>query len=162
MHSGKRRRWPVSSPANIGTSLALPKSWLATRGRAPAYETARTELAKSRSATRLRRCPFVSGVPQAGPADKDAAFSAAQKAIALRPASVDAVVGASFEEALARIKARFGDNDGAIADLQRLLGINYLGPEQIALTPALLRLDPAWTSLRNDPRFEELSRMKQP
>jgi len=87
--------------------------------------------------------------------EKDAAYSAAQKAIALRP-SVDAVVGASFEEALARIKARFGDTDGAIADLRRLLGTNYLGPEQIALTPALLRLDPAWIPLRNDPRFEKL------
>jgi GTPase SAR1 family protein len=47
-------------------------------------------------------------------------------------------------------------DDAAIADLRRLLATNYLGPEQIALTPALLRLDPAWMSLRNDPRFEAL------
>ena len=99
---------------------------------------------------------------QAALADKEAAFAAAQKAIALRPASLDAVASASFEEALARIRSRFGENDAAIADLRRLLATNYLGPEQIALTPALLRLDPAWMSLRKDPRFQELSGMKQP
>jgi hypothetical protein len=95
----------------------------------------------------------------AGLGEKDAAYAAAQKAIALRPA-VDAVVGASFEEAFARVKARFGDNDAVIADLQRLLSTNYIGPEQIPLTPALLRLEPSWNSLRTDPRFQKLCEEK--
>jgi TolB-like protein/Tfp pilus assembly protein PilF len=126
-------------------------------GAGAAYEAARAELAKvieaqPESAETLMYLAFV----QAGLADKEAAFAAAQKAIALRPASLDAVASASFEEALARIRARFGENAAVIADLRRLLATNYLGPEQIALTPALLRLDPAWMSLRNDPRFEEI------
>jgi tetratricopeptide (TPR) repeat protein len=125
-------------------------------GARAAYETARAELAKvieeqPASADAHLYLAFA----LAGLGEKDAAYSAAKRAIALRP-SVDAVVGASFDEAFARVKARFGENDAAIADLRRLLGSNYLGPEQIALTPALLRLDPAWMSLRNDPRFETL------
>ena len=61
-----------------------------------------------------------------------------------------------FEEAFTRVKVRFGENDAALTDLRRLLQTNHLGPEQIALTPALLRLEPAWSPLRNDPRFQEL------
>lgn len=125
-------------------------------GARAAYETARAELTKvleaqpaSADAHLYLACAL------AGLGDKEAAYAAAQKAIALRP-SVDALLGASFEEAFARIKARFGDNTAAIADLQRLLSTNYIGPEQIVLTPALLQLEPAWTPLRGDPRFQKL------
>ncbi|HWM25618.1 MAG TPA: tetratricopeptide repeat protein [Chthoniobacterales bacterium] len=102
------------------------------------------------------------GFVQAALGQKEAALAAAQKAIDLRPASVDAVAGPGFEEALARIKAQFGQTDAALLELRRLLKLNYLGPEQIPLTPALLRLDPVWNPLRQDPRFQELCRGKQP
>jgi len=130
-------------------------------GAGEAYEAARVELAKviqaqPESAETLIYLAFV----QAGLVNKEAALAAAQKAVALRPASLDAIASASSEEALARIRARFGETDAAIADLRRLLATNYVGPEQIALTPALLRLDPAWISLRNDPRFQELCEEK--
>ena len=75
-------------------------------------------------------------------------------AIALRPASVDVFKQGMFEEAFTRVKAHFGENDAALTDLRRLLGANQLGPEQIPLTPTLLRLDPAGSSRRNDPRFQ--------
>ncbi|HKP02862.1 MAG TPA: tetratricopeptide repeat protein [Chthoniobacterales bacterium] len=127
----------------------------ATGARA-AYETARAELMKVLEAQPASaEAHLYLALALAGLGEKDPAFSAAQKAIALRP-SVDAVVGASFDEAFARVKARFGENDAAIADLRRLLSTKYIGPEQIVLTPALLRLDPAWIPLRNDPRFQEL------
>ena len=129
-------------------------------GARAAYETARADLAKLVEAQPdSTNGATVSGVRAGGIGQKDAAYAAAQKAIAGRP-SVDAVVGASFDEALVRVKARFGENDAAIADLRRLLATNYLGPEQIALTPALLRLEPAWLPLRDDPRFQELSSPK--
>jgi hypothetical protein len=35
-------------------------------------------------------------------------------------------------------------------------------PYGIAITPALLRLDPVWDPIRNDPRFQELAAEKKP
>jgi len=126
-------------------------------GARAAYETARIQLGKVLEAQPASaEAQLYLAFALAGLGDKDGAYSAAEKALARRPA-VDAVVGASFEEALARIRARFGEHDAAIADLRRLLSTNYLGPEQIVLTPALLRLEPAWAPLRDDARFQELA-----
>ena len=139
---------------NLGFAKELAGD--ATGARA-AYEAARAELAKLVEAQPASAdAHLYLAFALAGLGEKDAAYSAAQKAIALRP-SVDAVVGASFDEAFARVKARFGENDAVIADLKRLLSTNYIGPEQIPLTPALLRLDPAWIPVRADPRFQKLS-----
>jgi tetratricopeptide (TPR) repeat protein len=129
-------------------------------GARAAYEKARAELMKVIEAQPSSAdAHLYLAFALAGLGEKEAAYSAAQKAIALRP-SVDAVVGASFDEAFARVKARFGENDAAIAEVRRLLSTNYIGPEQIPLTPALLRLEPAWIPLRNDPRFQQLSANK--
>jgi TolB-like protein/Flp pilus assembly protein TadD len=129
----------------------------------PIYEEARTELEKVlQTEPDSPDVQMYLGFVHAALGDKEAAVRAAQKAIALRPASADAVSGTAFEEGLTRIRAHFGEADAAIFDLRRLLKTNYVGPEQIPLTPALLRLDPAWNPLRSDPRFQELASEKQP
>jgi TolB-like protein len=68
----------------------------------------------------------------------------------------DARSAGQREELSARIFARFGDKDRAISSLERLLSAPSDGLFGVPVTPAILRLDPAFDSLRGDPRFQRL------
>jgi serine/threonine protein kinase/Tfp pilus assembly protein PilF len=99
-----------------------------------------------------------------GLGDKAAALALAERAMATNPIEKDAFNGPIPIETLALITTRMGEPDRAIAALQKLLSIPYESAwaRSARLTPALLRLDPIFDPLRNDPRFQELCKDKQP
>jgi TolB-like protein/Flp pilus assembly protein TadD len=97
------------------------------------------------------------GWAYAGLGEAASAIAEGQKAMAIHPTSKDPFVGPEIEENMADIYALLGDADHAIPILKRLLQIPYGG----AITPALLRLDPVWDQIRNDPRFQELAAEKK-
>jgi serine/threonine protein kinase/Tfp pilus assembly protein PilF len=93
-----------------------------------------------------------------GLGDQSAALTLAERAAATFPLEKDAINGSTAVEIVARCAALRGDHDRAIAALQKLLSLPHTGAlaSGMPLTPALLRLDPMFDGLRNDPQFEKL------
>jgi len=98
------------------------------------------------------------GVAYAGLSDAASAVAEGQKGMVMQPSSEDPFEGPGREAAMAKIYALLGDADHAIPILKRL--VQTSAPTEIV--PALLRLDPIWDSIRNDPRFQELVAEKKP
>jgi eukaryotic-like serine/threonine-protein kinase len=74
------------------------------------------------------------------------------RGLALSQTQGDEWSGVPYAEHLAaRIDVAIGDRDAAIAQLRVILAKPYV------ISPAWLRIDPAWNFLRGDPRFEKLA-----
>ena len=72
--------------------------------------------------------------------------------MAMQPTSEDPFGGPLREEEMAKIYALLGNANEAIPILKRWIQV----PSSTSITPALLRIDPAWDPIRNDPRFQKL------
>jgi TolB-like protein/Flp pilus assembly protein TadD len=78
------------------------------------------------------------------------AIAEGKRAVEIVPESQDAFDGPRFTCSLAEIYARTGESDEAFRLLDHLLAVPN------GLTVPMLKRDPAWDPLRNDPRFQAL------
>jgi serine/threonine-protein kinase len=78
--------------------------------------------------------------------------------MSMDPTSDDPFEGPLREESMAQIYTLLGNADEAIAILKRWVHV----PSATDICPQLLRRDPTWDPIRNDPRFQELVAEKDP
>jgi tetratricopeptide (TPR) repeat protein len=82
---------------------------------------------------------------------KEEAINEGKRAVELLPESQDALDGPQATESLALIYAWTGEFDEAFRLLDHLLAV-----PNVHLTVPVLKLDPSWDPLREDPRFQAL------
>jgi predicted Zn-dependent protease len=93
--------------------------------------------------------------------DKNAAWKEAERLKKMASSSGDVAVGPFSDENMAMVATLAGEKSRAIKLLSHLAHIRYSGwVYGYPVTPAVLRLDPIWDSLRDDPDFQKLCQDK--
>ena len=150
----------LSGIAGALDGYTVPKTWYAgliARGRGD-ETAARSEFEKAIQVVQshLTESPedaktvAMLALIQAALGNKEDALRQARRAEELLPIRKDSFDGPIIATTAAAVSAQIGENDLAIEQLQRLVGIPN-GP-----TPGLLRAEPEWHPLRDDPRLKAL------
>jgi len=148
-YNGELRFWLGWAQEVAGDHVAARDSWVQARGELEPFLKEQPEnfvLMGDLALTNM------------GLGNNAAALTLAERAIAMITIEKDALTGPRPLDILARVAARIGEHDRSISTLQKLLSIPYEAPlaANPPITPALLRLDPMFDSLRKDPRFQKL------
>jgi len=152
----KAEEW--DDPDNIVLPRRLFLAWaFESAGDTAKATDAYTEVAEHARAALVERpedadLHLALGFAYAGLGRKQEAVAEGERAVALMPVTEDALTGADMLAHQAQLYVRVGQHDQAIALIGRLLSM----PTGVILSTALLRLDPVWDPLRDDPRFRAL------
>ncbi len=147
-----------SDQCNILLPVNLYLAWSHRAAGKP--EAARDALTKALESTRAAlvqreddaELHLALGLEEAELGNKDAALREGRRAVALMPVGRDAMTGGGMLVWLATLEARVSEKDAAFDHLNQALA----RPSGIAISSAMLKLDPFWDPIRNDPRFAQV------
>jgi len=146
---------PIATAGLRGVALeAVGDTTAAHREFEAAIELLEKEISAGRSEPSIHAAL---GRAYAGLDRRNDAVREGAKAIELLPVSQDAFDGTFYLHQFAEIQARVGNTDEAFSAIRQLLDLSA----GLVMSPALLRLDPAWDPIRSDPRFRKLCEDKE-